>query len=121
MWPWRKKKDPSRDREAAKKDCASLGNLLLKAGMITPEQLQEALDFQDDNPDRMLGEALVQMGAVEKEIVEALLVAQQAKRAASKKSVAEVVEIAKNRKKPLAAAHDGYVTAAMALKKVEEG
>jgi len=117
-WPWKKKKE-QRDRDSAKVDGTSLGNLLLKAGMITAEQLQEALDFQDENPDHMLGEALVQMGVVDKDTVETLIEAQKAKR--TKRDGALVIEIAKNRKGRLYAAHDRFVSAAMSLGKVDDG
>lgn len=115
-WPWKTRK-AERNRDAAREDCHSLGNLLLKSGMITVDQLRSALEFQDANPDHMLGEALVQMGAVKKDVVDALLAAQRAKRAANGKHSADVVNIAKNRKGPLTAAHDRFVETAMLMKK----
>lgn len=114
MWPFRKKR--TRDRERARKDNTSLGNLLLKAGMITADELRQALEFQDDNKDHMLGEALIQKGFVEKEIVEALLAIQEIEDGkATPKALAKVVNLAKNRKKPLHDAHDKVVAAAMCL------
>lgn len=117
-WPWKTKKE-KRDRESASVDGTSLGNLLLKAGMITAEQLQEALDFQDENPDHMLGEALVQMGVVDKDTVETLIETQKARR--TKHDGAVVIEIAKNRKGRLYKAHDQFVSAALMLGKVDDG
>jgi len=116
-WPWKTKKE-HRDRESAQAAATSLGNRLLRTGMITAEQLQEALDFQDDNPDRMLGEALVQMGVVDKDTVETLIEAQKAKR--TKRDGAVVIEIAKNRKGRLYDAHERFVSAALTLGKVDD-
>lgn len=67
-------------REKAKEDKNSLGNLLLKAGIIDVDDLREALDFQDENTDFLLGEALIQLGKVDRGIVEALLWTQRVER-----------------------------------------
>lgn len=73
-------KHSRRDRGRARKDASSLGNMLLRMGVVDGEQLRLAIDYQDNNPDVMLGEALINMGAVDRGIVEALLVAQSAAR-----------------------------------------
>lgn len=116
MWPFRKKTIRDRDRVRARRDNTSLGNLLLKSGMITPDELRMALEYQDQNPERMLGEALVRLGAVEKEIIEALLAMQEIEDGkTSPRALAKVVHLAKNRKKPLHDAHDRMVQAALCL------
>ena len=113
MWPL-KSRGRERDRQRARDDVMSLGNLLRRTGLVSEQQLQAALDYQDANPDRMLGEALVAMGVVEAEIVEALLAAQQVRRD-EHRSLARVLAIAKNRRKPLQDAHDRVIAAATQL------
>ncbi len=44
-----------------------VGKFLVENGIITNKQLLEALDLQSDNPDRLIGEILVTMGALSKE------------------------------------------------------
>lgn len=66
--------------------------MLLKSGMIEAGQLKEALDFQDQNPDVMLGEALINLGVVDRGIIEALLVAQEATR--DNRHAAEIINFA---------------------------
>jgi len=84
--------------------------------MITAEQLRDALEFQDANPERMLGESLVQLGIVEKEVVEALLAMQKIEDGKGKQEhLNVVVELAKNRKRPLHKAHDKVVAASLCL------
>jgi tetratricopeptide (TPR) repeat protein len=41
-----------------------LGDILVKSGLVTPEQLQEAIDRQGHQRDKRLGELLVDMGAL---------------------------------------------------------
>ena len=43
------------------------GSFLLENEIITKKQLSEALELQKDNPQRLLGEILVTLGAVSKE------------------------------------------------------
>lgn len=44
-----------------------VGEFLLSNGMISKEQLDEALSLQKDNKDRLLGEILVTLGIFSKE------------------------------------------------------
>ncbi len=50
-----------------KTDDFKIGTFLIENGIITEQQLQDALDMQKDNPDRLLGEILVTMGVLSKE------------------------------------------------------
>lgn len=50
-----------------------VGKFLVENGIITNQQLLDALDLQSDNPDRLIGEILVTMGAITRdELVMAL-------------------------------------------------
>ncbi len=44
-----------------------LGEFLVENGIITREQLDEALEMQKDNRERLVGEILVTMGVLTKE------------------------------------------------------
>lgn len=44
-----------------------VGEFLVNNGIITGKLLKDALDLQKDNPDRLIGEILVTMGALSKE------------------------------------------------------
>ena len=44
-----------------------LGAILVRKGLITPKQLQEALDLQAQMPNKLLGEVLLDMGLVTRE------------------------------------------------------
>jgi hypothetical protein len=44
-----------------------VGEFLINNGIITRKILTEGLDLQKDNPDRLIGEILVTMGALSKE------------------------------------------------------
>jgi hypothetical protein len=44
-----------------------IGRFFVENGIITAEQLQEALDLQTDNRDRLLGEIFVTLGFLSKE------------------------------------------------------
>jgi hypothetical protein len=52
------------------KDPTSLGNILLNLGLLKPTDLDRGLAFQVDNPDVMLGESLVKIGVIPREIVD---------------------------------------------------
>jgi hypothetical protein len=111
MWPFAKRE---RNRVEAQRDATSLGNMLLEVGQISPEQLVDALKFQDENPDVMLGEALIRLDIVERGIVEQLLIMQQAKRG-GRRQMAEVIELAAAGTRKLASAHEELRTAALRL------
>ncbi|HEC72012.1 MAG: hypothetical protein ACTSW7_01180 [Candidatus Thorarchaeota archaeon] len=86
------KRKINRNREKAKEDKTSLGNLLLKSGIIEPDDLCDALEFQDENTDFMLGEALIQLGKIDRGIVEALLWTQRVER--GEEEPAKVIQFA---------------------------
>jgi type IV pilus assembly protein PilB len=44
-----------------------VGEFLMENGIITREQLDDALEMQKDNPDRLIGEILVTQGVLSKE------------------------------------------------------
>lgn len=44
-----------------------VGEFLVKNSIITEEQLNDALEMQKDNPDRLIGEILVTQGILTKE------------------------------------------------------
>ena len=51
----------------APKNDLKIGAFLVENGIITPEQLSEALSLQKDNPERIIGEILVTQGLLSKE------------------------------------------------------
>ena len=77
-------------------DPTSLGNILVDAKVLAIEDLQKAIRFQQENQDIMLGEALVRLGMLSREILDALLLQQDVMRGKhSRKSIGELVEMAK--------------------------
>ena len=50
-----------------KKPVKKVGEFLLENEIITEKQLNEALEMQKDNPDRLIGEILVTLGVLSKE------------------------------------------------------
>lgn len=50
-----------------KKKDKKIGDFFIENGIITKEQLEEALDLQKDNPERLVGEILVTLGVLSKE------------------------------------------------------
>ena len=51
------------------KEDMKIGEFLVENGCITPEALDEVLAIQKDNPNRLIGEILVTIGAMSKEEV----------------------------------------------------
>ena len=90
MW----KKDPDLGRAA--EDPLSLGNVLLKQGVITSRDLTVALLYQSEHGGR-LGEALIEMGILSRERMEAMPLRQRAMRAPRTPVVGELVELATKR------------------------
>jgi hypothetical protein len=81
------KKDPSRDP-------TSLGSLLMEKGAVNSKQLDAALHFQQNNTDLLLGEALVHMGIISREVLEATLIQQElARNGASRQSNGQVRKV----------------------------
>ena len=56
-----------------------IGEILLKEGKITPQQLRYALELQNLFPWKKIGEILVEMGAVKEEVINEALEKQRAK------------------------------------------
>jgi hypothetical protein len=50
-----------------KKHDKRVGSFLVENGIVTEKQLQEALELQHDNPERLIGEILVTLGVLTKE------------------------------------------------------
>ena len=111
FWPFDKKR--RRNRKNAQHDYTSLGNLLIKSGMIDGIQLERALSFQDENPEVMLGEALVKLGFIDRGVIEALLVTQGAKR--EKLDIIDVIKFATDSTKNLVQSHGEVRLAALRL------
>lgn len=44
-----------------------VGTFLVENGIVSQDQLQEALELQHDNPERLIGEILVTLGVLTKE------------------------------------------------------
>lgn len=77
-------------------DPTSLGSLLLNSGLVSSKQLDEALHFQQDNADLLLGEALVRMGVLSREMLEAALMQQElARKGATKQTSSQVRRVLK--------------------------
>jgi len=53
--------------ELKKSSERKVGRFLVENGIVTEEQLSEALLLQKDNPDRLVGEILVTQGVMSKE------------------------------------------------------
>jgi hypothetical protein len=74
MWPWFFKKKPAPVLDP-RKDAASIGNLAIELGYITPEVLEEALKIQKERV--KLGQILVDMEAITSEERDELLMEQK--------------------------------------------
>lgn len=75
----------------AAKDPHSLGNMLLDAGISDSDSLDHALQFQRDNPDVMLGEALIRLGRIDRDTLDNMLLKQAAHKDKSAKTVTRFV------------------------------
>ena len=54
-------------------EAARLGDMLVRCGTLTPQELDMALDVQSDEPGKPIGTILVEQGSVQPEVVEAAL------------------------------------------------
>ena len=54
-------------------EAARLGDMLVRCGTLSPQELDMALDVQVDAPDKPIGTILVEQGSVQPEVVEAAL------------------------------------------------
>lgn len=58
-------------------DSARLGDMLVRSGTLTPQELDMALNSQSDEPNKPIGTILVEQGSVQPEVVEAALTKQK--------------------------------------------
>ena len=58
-------------------DMARLGEMLVRCGTLTPQELDQALNAQSDTPAKPIGTILVEQGSVQPEVVEAALTRQK--------------------------------------------
>ena len=58
-------------------DMTRLGDMLVRCGTLTPQELDAALDAQLENPNKPIGTILVQQGLVQREVVQAALTKQK--------------------------------------------
>jgi two-component system chemotaxis sensor kinase CheA len=54
-------------------EATRLGDMLVRCGTLTPQELDMALDAQSDDPGKPIGTILVEQGSVQPEVVEAAL------------------------------------------------
>jgi two-component system chemotaxis sensor kinase CheA len=54
-------------------EAARLGDMLVRCGTLTTQELDMALNSQSDEPDKQIGRILVEQGSVQPEVVEAAL------------------------------------------------
>lgn len=92
---WRKRKPTD--------DPTSIGNLLCSAGLIDTAHIADALDFQRAH-DVRLGEALVRLGKLSREQLEAAIAHQKAVRSNKPSDARKLVEIATQRTRSAAEA-----------------
>jgi hypothetical protein len=72
-------------------DPTSIGNLYRALGG-SDRKLEEAKNFQHENPDEMLGEALVRVGGLTRPELEALIMKQRALRTGAPRDVVAFVQ-----------------------------
>ena len=106
-------------------DQVSIGNILTSTGVITHEQLLEALQYQLDNQDELLGEILIKLGFISQEDYDTARMKQRVmKNGFGKREMRVCFSMAKKRSESVTKAHDDLRTAALQLVnklKVEEG
>ena len=85
---------------SARDDSTSLGNVLVEMGVITEQQLQDAVDRQENSTlEQLLGAVLVHQGYCSKGDIDAALSAQKSLRSGKKiKHALAVVDMAIHRK-----------------------
>jgi len=96
------KQQPASVREHAAKNPKSLGNLLLNTKLITKEQLDKALDFQEKNKDVLLGEILIHEGVVDRDTIQKFLAIQKG----GYEEVSELMRVAVDQTRKMAPVHD---------------
>lgn len=106
--------------EQKKADCdpTSLGSLLKAARLVTPEQLEEACQYQIDNQDKMLGEILIKLGYITEETFLAMMAKQRTMRNGfNRKEMNVYFNIARKKTDSVGKAHEEMREAAMQLVK----
>jgi hypothetical protein len=83
----------------------SLGNFLQERELITEEQLQQALDYVDKNPDMMLGEALVRLDILDRGVMETML-AEQLGSKGTREALAKVIDLTEEQHKRTRSSHE---------------
>ena len=100
-------------------DPTSLGCLLRDKGLVDSQQLLTALQFQVENADLLLGEALVRLGIISREILEVMLAEQNPRRNGARKSsnlrVQQVLQMATQQTIATGAAGIGLMQALQSL------
>ena len=69
-----------RKRRKAQADKSSIGRLLIDCGYVTQEEILSAIAYQEANEELLLGELLINRGAITREILEVILTRQKAMR-----------------------------------------
>lgn len=90
MSPFRRKRKPTDDP-------TSIGNILTAAGIVSTMCIVEALNFQKDNADVLMGEVLVHLGKLTREQLEAVVTQQKALRTNKPRDARALVELATKR------------------------
>ena len=97
-------------------DPSALGNLLLRSGSITLEQLRIALKEQLNERDERLGNILVEKGFLDEELLEFFIRKQRVLQTNySSKEVMRYVNVAKERTQTSSNAHNELMEAALTL------
>lgn len=95
MWPKRKQSYPTERGDAnSVKDSTSLYSMLLEFNRVSTEELKEAVDIQKKNKDKYLGQILVSLGLVEKNVIDTLLALQNERRE-NRVGLKEIVNLSK--------------------------
>ncbi len=84
-------------RQKPMNDPTSIGNLLCAAGAVDAEHIKNALDFQKEHADVLLGEALVRLGLLTRPALEVAIAQQKAVRTSKPVDARRLVELATQR------------------------
>jgi len=115
---WKKKQEEiTRDVDKAKCDSTSLGSLLLEFNHISQRDLDAAIAFQENNQDKFLGEALVSLGKIDRDLVDIMLTVQKNKRG-EKRDFHAIMSAIKKQEKRLTIAHNKLQLAAGKLTEI---
>ena len=101
----------------ASRDQSSLGNLILKEGILGHDELSELLvEFNELKVEELLGQFLVRKGVLSQEKLELLLIRQSAARdgGVERKHVKQAMAIAQRTSQAVLECADGFVSDAQA-------